>query len=653
MRSIHCICIFIPFLVGHAFQWPKPPLSFGERSFPAVTPPSTFTPTSVFVPNTMPLSVKNLLKGIEKHQFERIAFDENTVYTKDKDNHYTYITRVNTYTSTKLVDASLSNGMDPIFVTNQNNLIADAGTFFFNSIVLFIAFRTLQNIVGLFLNPTNAMNRNGRFKNMVGNNSNSNNRGFGFDLGGGGNYDSPFLRDRKEKPMVNINVTLADWAGSPEVREECTEIITYLNNDTNYMNAGAVIPKGILMEGPPGTGKTLLAKAIACEAKAEFIEISGSEFIEVYVGVGAMRVRKLFEDARERKPCVVFIDEIDAIGKQRSNSAMGMGGNEEKDQTLNQLLSEMDGFNNNDGIIVLAATNRRDILDKALLRPGRFDRIINIPLPDTRSRAQILDVYLKTKKVAPDVRSGELATLTAGFSGAALKNLVNEAAIVAARKNETVLSTAYLLEAFEKSIIGIKKTVDDRSDEVKRRVAIHEVGHAFLASLYTEYFDLQKVSIQATYGGAGGFTIFTEKETYSTGGLYTKDMLIKRLVVALGGKAAEAVFFGEEKVSVGATMDLNQANSVAADMIEKYGMGTELVAFYKNQPSEPYSKYSETTKTLIDQEANRLVKDAYLVAIKLIQSNLVKVNALVDELLEKTTVDASSYYKQRPTNDRS
>ena len=622
-----CLCILIPFLVGHAFELPKLPIS-------------------PFVPNTMPLSVKHLLKGIETHQFDQIAFDENTVYTKDKDHHYTYITRVNTYASTKLVDASLSNGMDPIFVTNQNNPITDAGTFLFNSILLYIAVRTVQSIIGPFLS------RNGRFKNGGGN---GNNKGMGIDLGG--NYDRPpwgqLLRDRKEKPMVNINVTLADWAGSPEVREECTEIITYLNNDTNYKNAGAVIPKGVLMEGPPGTGKTLLAKAIACEAKAEFIEISGSEFIEVYVGVGAMRVRKLFEDARQRKPCVIFIDEIDAIGKQRSNNAMGMGGNEEKDQTLNQLLSEMDGFNNNDGIIVLAATNRRDILDKALLRPGRFDRIIHIPLPDTRSRAQILDVYLKTKKVAPDVRSHELATLTAGFSGAALKNLVNEAAIVAARNNETVLSTSYLLEAFEKSIIGIKKTVDDRSDEVKRRVAIHEVGHAFLASLYTEYFDLQKVSIQATYGGAGGFTIFTEKEQYSTGGLYTKDMLVKRLVVALGGKAAEAVFFGEEKVSVGATMDLNQANSVAADMIEKYGMGTELVAFYKNQLSEPYSKYSETTKALIDQEVNLLVKNAYLLAIKLIQSNLVKVNALVDELLEKTTVDASSYYTQRPTNDLS
>ena len=622
-----CLCILIPFLVGHAFELPK-------------------LPTSPFVPNTMPLSVKHLLKGIEKHQFEQIAFDENTVYTKDKDHHYTYITRVNTYASTKLVDASLSNGMDPIFVTNQNNPITDAGTFLFNSILLYIAVRTVQSIIGPFLS------RNGRFKNGGGN---GNNKGMGIDLGG--NYDRPpwgqLLRDRKDKPMVNINVTLADWAGSPEVREECTEIITYLNKDTNYKNAGAVIPKGVLMEGPPGTGKTLLAKAIACEAKAEFIEISGSEFIEVYVGVGAMRVRKLFEDARQRKPCVIFIDEIDAIGKQRSNNAMGMGGNEEKDQTLNQLLSEMDGFNNNDGIIVLAATNRRDILDKALLRPGRFDRIIHIPLPDTRSRAQILDVYLKTKKIAPDVRSNELATLTAGFSGAALKNLVNEAAIVAARNNETVLSTSYLLEAFEKSIIGIKKTVDDRSDEVKRRVAIHEVGHAFLASLYTEYFDLQKVSIQATYGGAGGFTIFTEKEQYSTGGLYTKDMLVKRLVVALGGKAAEAVFFGEEKVSVGATMDLNQANSVAADMIEKYGMGTELVAFYKNQLSEPYSKYSETTKALIDQEVHLLVKNAYLLAIKLIQSNLVKVHALVDELLEKTTVDASSYYTQRPTNDLS
>ena len=440
----------------------------------------------------------------------------------------------------------------------------------------------------------------------------------------------------------NFNVSLSEWAGSKEVLEECSEIVTYLKNSTNYVNAGALIPKGILMEGSPGTGKTLLAKAIACESDAHFIEMAGSEFIEMFIGLGAQRVRNLFSEARANTPCIIFIDEIDAIGRQRSNNAQ-TSGNEEKDQTLNQLLSEMDGFNNNEGIIVLAATNRRDILDKALLRPGRFDRVIQIPLPDTKSREEILKLYLKNKETEPDLDVKSISKYTSGFSGAELKNIINEASILVARRNETVLSKKDIDEALEKTLIGIKKTVDDRTPEVKRRVAIHEVGHAFVVSRFPQYFDLQKVSIQASYSGVGGFTLFTEKEEISEGGLYTKDMLIKRLMVAVGGKAAESIFYGEDFVSVGATMDLNQANALASDMIEKYGMGQKLNVFFKSQQSDIFSKYSESTKSTIDEEISQLIQEAYAQTLDLIQRNKEIFEILVEDLLENIQVDDTYY----------
>jgi len=579
-------------------------------------------------PLQQPLTVKNLINGIKHHEFNQIYFNDNKVFTKSVDEQHIYYTNINPYITTKLVDVSLKNRLDPIFIPNSPTNSPDPFAFVFQGLFIVFAIQTLRMYFSRFFSGGSGVNR------QFNKNNSSNTRNL-----------FPFMN--KESDMKNelqLNVSLSDWAGSKEVLEECTEIVTYLKNSTNYVNAGALIPKGILMEGPPGTGKTLLAKAIACESNANFIEMSGSEFIEMFVGLGAQRVRSLFSEARSMAPCIIFIDEIDAIGRQRNNNNnMNSGGSEEKDQTLNQLLSEMDGFNNNEGIMILAATNRRDILDKALLRPGRFDRIIEIPLPDTKSREEILKLYLKNKEVESNIDTKSLAKYTSGFSGAELKNIINEAAIFVARRNQTMLYKTDIDAALEKTLIGIKKTVDDRSLDVKRRVAIHEVGHAFVVSQFPQYFDLQKVSIQASYSGVGGFTLFTEKEEISEGGLYTKDMLIKRLMVALGGKAAESIFYGEDFVSVGATMDLNQANNLASDMIEKYGMGQQLNVFFKNQQAEPFSKYSESTKSMIDQEVSNLVKEAYTKTLDLIGQNKEIFEILADDLLENVQVDHTKY----------
>ena len=280
----------------------------------------------------------------------------------------------------------------------------------------------------------------------------------------------------KDIPTIQkANISLSSFAGSPEIFQECTEVVSYLKNSTIYKNAGAEIPKGILLEGPPGTGKTLLAKAIASEAGANFISITASEFVEVFVGVGASKIRKLFENARNNKPCIIFIDEIDAVGRQRG-AGINMA-NDEREQTLNQLLAEMDGFGDNEGILVIAATNRKDVLDSALLRPGRFDRLITVPLPDRDSRRQILNVHTKNKVFSKDVNLDLVAELTTGFSGAQLKNLMNEAAIYAARKGNTIINEIDIMNALDKLIIGLIKNNDTRDHVAKRRIAIHEVGH--------------------------------------------------------------------------------------------------------------------------------------------------------------------------------
>jgi len=410
---------------------------------------------------------------------------------------------------------------------------------------------------------------------------------------------------------------------------------------------GAEMPKGILLEGPPGTGKTLLAKGIATETNASFISISASEFVEMFVGIGAARVRDLFTNARNNRPCVIFIDEIDAVGRQRG-TGINMA-NDEREQTLNQILYEMDGFNNNDGILVLAATNRKDVLDQALLRPGRFDRIIRVPLPDKFSREKILDFYFNSRPIEKNIDINALAEITSGFSGAQLKNLINEAAIMSAKKGAEVILEVDLFNAFEKLIVGLVKNNNDVSYETKTRVAIHESGHAFLALIYQKYFELQKISIKATYNGAGGYTIFTEKPEIKEGGLYTKDILKKRLIVTMGGKAAENIFYGEDFVSVGAVQDLQQANKLAQQMIGNYGMGKELEVFFNenvNDDNNPFlgrslsmgSKYSDSRKFTMDNETLSLVVEAYTEAKVILTTYKELVEEMTDLLKNKTVL---------------
>jgi cell division protease FtsH len=443
--------------------------------------------------------------------------------------------------------------------------------------------------------------------------------------------------------MIKANISLQSFAGSPEIFQECTEVVSYLKNETIFTNAGAEIPRGILLEGPPGTGKTLLAKAIASEADANFISIAASEFVEIFVGMGASKIRNLFGQARSNKPCIIFIDEIDAVGRQRG-AGVNMA-NDEREQTLNQLLAEMDGFADNTGILVIAATNRKDVLDSALLRPGRFDRLITVSLPDVASRRSILDVHCKNKRLDKEINLDLVAELTAGFSGAQLKNLMNEAAIYAARSSETVINQKNILDALDKVIVGIVKQNDTRSEETMRRVAIHETGHALLAFLFGKYFELKKVSIQSTYNGAGGYTVFNEHLNITEGGLYTKDLLMKRLIVTLGGKAAETIFYGENQVSVGAVQDLKQANDLAQRMIGNFGMGDVLEVFYNEnvENGNPFlgrslakgGGYSEKTREIFDRETLMLIDSCYLQAKQILRENKELMGFIVDGLLDK------------------
>ena len=463
------------------------------------------------------------------------------------------------------------------------------------------------------------------------------------------NNNNPFSlmgNNKKTQEFIKPNVTLDSWAGSPEVIEECREVISYIENKERYKKIGADMPKGILLDGPPGTGKTLLAKAIAGETNSTFISISGSEFVELFVGMGAARVRELFANARANTPCIIFIDEIDAVGRQRG-AGINMA-NDEREQTLNQLLYEMDGFNNNDDIVVMAATNRKDVLDQALLRPGRFDRLIRVALPDKESREKILGYYLKNKNLDNVFDISAIAELTDGFSGAQLKNLINEAAIISARNNYNTIQEKFIFDAFEKLIVGLIKANASVAPSTRLRVALHESGHALLALKFNEYFEFKKASIQPTYNGAGGYTIFTEKPEIKEGGLYTKDLLKKRLIVAMGGKAAEAIYYGNEYVSMGAIQDLKQANSLAKRMIGNFGMGNRLEVFYNEDVGDdgnPFlgrslalgDKYSEHTRLIMDRETLDLVNEAYRKAKEILEQNKEKLIEF-SELLQNSTV---------------
>jgi len=540
------------------------------------------------------------------------------------------ITKINPFVMTSIVDESNKNNVETYFLEQPPisgfEVIAQNVFGLLEGYVF--PFLFLSFIISLFRNANNPMGPGGNMPGMPG-------------------FQNRKAIDTDKINMIKANISLNSFAGSREIFEECTEVVSYLKNDTIYKLAGAEIPRGILLEGPPGTGKTLLAKAIASEADANFISVAASEFVEMYVGLGASKIRALFQRARENKPCILFIDEIDAVGRQRG-AGINMA-NDEREQTLNQLLAEMDGFADNEGILIMAATNRKDVLDSALLRPGRFDRIILVPLPDRESRKEIFKVYSKNKQLSPEINFELISELTNGFSGAQIKNLLNEAAIFTSRRGEVVIQELDLLNAVDKLIVGLSKKVDNRSEESKRRIAIHETGHALLVALCEEYFDLKKVTMQSTYNGAGGYTLFNEHQNITDSGLYTKDLLKKRLLIGMGGKAAENIFYGEEFVSVGAVQDLKQTNSLAQQMIGNYGMGDQLEAFYNDNldtDRTPFlgrslgssGKYSEKTKEILDKEALELVNTAYNDAKTILMKHKDKMDIIIDELMKSYTL---------------
>jgi cell division protease FtsH len=436
-----------------------------------------------------------------------------------------------------------------------------------------------------------------------------------------------WFQSKNDNTKFNLkkeNITISSFAGSPEILDEFSDIILFFKNFNKYKNAGATVPKGYLLEGPPGCGKTLLAKIIASECNVNFISVSGSDFVELYVGNGARKIRNLFDEARKNKPAIIFIDEIDAVGRQRSSSSI-TNGNQEQEQTLNQLLYEMDGFNNNDNIIIIGATNRKDMLDKALLRPNRFDRIITIQPPDFESRKKILELYLFNKKYDKNIIIEHIADLTNGMSGADLKNLINEAIISSIKRNSTMIENTDILNSLDKILIGIIKRNDTRTSETKNRIAIHELGHGFLVKYFSDYFRLSKITIKPTYSNVGGFTIFSNKDDV----FQTKDSLRKRLIVMLGGKACENIYFGDDGTSIGASMDLKEANELAYNMITKFGLGDTLI---NNKES------SELTKSNIDNEVINLLSECYDEAKNILSNNKLLIDDLIIKLLEKETI---------------
>ena len=465
----------------------------------------------------------------------------------------------------------------------------------------------------------------------------------------------------KSKARVQMEpqtqVTFGDVAGIDQAKLELNEVVDFLKNADRFTAIGAKIPKGVLLVGPPGTGKTLLARAVAGEAGVPFFSISGSEFVEMFVGVGASRVRDLFEQAKTNAPCIVFIDEIDAVGRQRG-AGLG-GGNDEREQTLNQLLTEMDGFEGNTGIIIIAATNRPDVLDAALLRPGRFDRQVVVDRPDYAGRSEILRVHARGKTLSKDVDLDKIARRTPGFTGADLSNLLNEAAILAARRNLTEISMDEINDAIDRVLAGPEKKDRVMSEKRKTLVAYHEAGHALVGALMPDYDPVQKISI-IPRGRAGGLTWFTPSEDRMDTGLYSRAYLENQMAVALGGRLAEEIIFGEEEVTTGASNDLQQVARVAKQMITRFGMSDRLgpVALGRQQGNMFLGRdimserdFSEETAAAIDEEVRKLVDTAYSRAKEVLLNNRKVLDEIAQMLIDKETVDAEELQEILGNND--
>ena len=462
----------------------------------------------------------------------------------------------------------------------------------------------------------------------------------------GGNKSMTFGKSKAR--MLNANdknkVTFKDVAGVDEEKEELQEIVDFLKSPKKFTDMGARIPKGVLLVGHPGTGKTLLAKAVAGEAGVPFFIISGSDFVEMFVGVGASRVRDLFEQAKRNSPCIIFIDEIDAVGRQRG-AGLG-GGHDEREQTLNQLLVEMDGFAANEGVIVLAATNRPDVLDKALLRAGRFDRQIVVGTPDVKAREEILKVHARKKKIAEDVDLGTIAKNTAGFAGADLENILNEAALLAARRDKKEIGMVEIEDAMVKVTMGPEKKSRVISEKEKRLVAFHEAGHAVASHFLPTQDDVHQISI-IPRGMAGGYTMYRPSEDRQ---FMSKSEMEEQIISLLGGRVAESIVLGD--VSTGASNDIERASKIAREMVTKYGMSERLgtITFGSGQEEvflgrdfTTQKNFSEETSGIIDEEVKRIIDYAYNKTVEILKSNLEKLHQVAGVLLEKEKIDGEEF----------
>ena len=463
---------------------------------------------------------------------------------------------------------------------------------------------------------------------------------------GGGAAGNPFMQFGKSNAKVYVEsttgITFQDVAGEDEAKELLTEIVDFLHNPQKYTEIGAVCPKGALLVGPPGTGKTLLAKAVAGEANVPFFSISGSEFVEMFVGMGASKVRDLFKQANEKAPCIVFIDEIDTIGKKRDNA--GYGGNDEREQTLNQLLTEMDGFDASKGVVILAATNRPDSLDPALLRPGRFDRRIPVELPDLKGREEILKVHAKKVRLGDDIDFNEIARAASGASGAELANMVNEAALRAVRENRKYVTQADLEESIETVIAGYQKKNQVLSSKEKLIVSYHEIGHALVAALQTNSAPVTKITIIPRTSGALGYTMQVESEERN---LMTQEELINKIATLTGGRCAEKLIFNS--ITTGASNDIEQATKLARAMITRYGMSDRFGMVALETQNNPYLggdsslSCSPQTAADIDQMVVDTVKHGYDTAMELLEKNQKKLHELAKYLYEKETITGEEF----------
>ena len=464
--------------------------------------------------------------------------------------------------------------------------------------------------------------------------------------GAGSNKTMSFGKSRAKilNPTDKTKVTFNDVAGVDEEKEELEEIVEFLKNPRKFTEMGARIPKGVLLVGQPGTGKTLLAKAVAGEAGVPFFIISGSDFVEMFVGVGASRVRDLFEEAKKKAPCIVFIDEIDAVGRQRG-AGLG-GGHDEREQTLNQLLVEMDGFSANEGVIVLAATNRPDVLDKALLRPGRFDRQIVVSAPDVKAREEILEVHSRKKKLAPDVDLKTIAKNTSGFSGADLENVLNEAALLAARRNKPEISMTEVEDAMVKVTMGPEKRTRVRSEKEQKLVAYHEAGHAVVSRFLPTQDPVHQISI-IPRGMAGGYTMYRPTEDKS---FMSRTEMIENIVSLLGGRVSEKLVLDD--ISTGASNDIERATKIARHMVTKYGMSERVGTITLGQNQEEVflgrdfaqsKEYSEETAAIIDEEVKSIIDYAYKKAAEILNANMEKLHVVAGILLEKEKIDGEEF----------